>query len=112
MSPPKFPLWIAAAGCLAACVSQNEAPLAPPEPTILLTVERQCGSCHTPSHPDAMTEAIAIFDLEDPDWLSGIPWEVFERVFMPRILPWIPMDTSEAVYGAIAVDLARRRGGE
>lgn len=112
MSPPRFLPCLAAAACLCACASDGEVPLALPKPTILLTVERQCGSCHTPSHADAMAEAIVIFDLEDPDWLSGIPWAEFERAFMPRILPWIPMDTSEAVYGAIAVDLARRRGGE
>jgi hypothetical protein len=112
MALPRFLAHLTAAACLAACANHMSAPLAPPAATTLLTVERVCGECHFSTHADAPPEALAHFDLVDPDWLSGVPWTTFESVFMPRILPWIYYDTPEAVYGAIAVDLAKRRGGE
>jgi hypothetical protein len=111
MGPPRFPPCLAVAACLAACVNYDELPVEPPEASILMTVERVCGECHSSTRDDAEPEVLAHFDLEDPDWLSGIPWEKFESAFMPKILPWIYKDTPEAVYGAIAVDLARQRDG-
>jgi hypothetical protein len=105
-------LLLTAATCLVACGLDPSTPVAPPEATILLTVERVCGECHLSTRDESLPEALAHFDLVDPDWLSGIPWATFESAFMPRMLPWIEFDTAEAVYRAIAIDLAKRRGGE
>jgi hypothetical protein len=112
MNLPRFLRCLAGATCLVACSPQPATPVAAPEASILLTVERVCGECHLSTRADALPEVLAHFDLVDPDWLSGIPWEKFEASFMPLILPWIEFDTAETVYRAIAVDLAKRRGAE
>ena len=112
-NPHKSLPWLAAALSLGACSREpGHEPLAAPEPTILGTVERQCGECHIGSNPGSLPEALAWFDLEDPEWLAGLPRQNFDAAFMARILPWIEMATAEEVHAAIATDLARRGGGE
>jgi mono/diheme cytochrome c family protein len=35
-------------------------------------ITRHCGSCHTRSSAEAKPAALAVFDLEDPIWLSKL----------------------------------------
>jgi hypothetical protein len=76
--------------------------LAPPEFSAALTkgFADACGSCHDSRLRTAKPEALAIFDLADPQWLVGLP-EARRACTLDR------MAGNDAVTAAAKTDLAR-----
>ena len=74
-------------------------------------VVRHCSDCHKRSVSDALPKALAVFDLDKPGWLAGIPTKHLETdgAFMARLLPWTDAKTAGQLRAAVDAELQRRK---
>ena len=74
-------------------------------------VIKHCSDCHKRSVSDALPEALAVFDLDKPGWLAGIPTKHLETdgAFMARLLPWTDAKTEGQLRAAVGAELQRRK---
>ena len=74
-------------------------------------VIKHCSDCHKRSVSDAVPQALAVFDLDEPGWLGGIPTKHLETdgAFMARMLPWTDAKTEGPLRAAVDAELQRRK---
>ena len=119
-----FALLVAAAGLSAASLAACSG--APPVPVVAVAdvdrpalldrtrevVRPHCGTCHTTSSPQAVAEALAIYDLDRADWgaaMSEKQLTTFRRSIARKLEPG---STEQADIDAYVGDLlARARAG-
>jgi hypothetical protein len=101
-------LLLPVAGVVLAC--DRSAPRLVPEKPLSLAdvVTEHCRDCHTRSVSDATPEALAVFDLDDPDWLAGIPSKSF-YAFTARLLPHADARIANELRATVDAELARRQ---
>lgn len=71
-------------------------------------VAEHCRDCHMRSVSDKVPEALAVFDLDDPNWFAGIPSKSF-YAFKARLLPFADARTARELLAVIDAELSRRQ---
>ena len=93
---------------VAACSRAATRIVAERPPVIPGMVVEHCSDCHRHSVSDATPAALAVFDLDDPDWFAGIPSKSF-YAFRARLLPFADSTMASELGAAIDAELARRQ---
>jgi len=96
---------------LIACVRAVPRLSANGEVTIAPMVTSHCSDCHKRSVSDALPNALAVFDLDKPGWLAGIPSKHLEveGAFPARLLPFADSKTAVKLRAVLDAELQRRR---
>jgi hypothetical protein len=77
-------------------------------PVVTGMVTEHCRDCHMRSVSDQVPEALAVFDLDNPDWFAGIPQESW-CAFLSRLLPHADAKKDRELRAVIDAELARRQ---
>ena len=76
-------------------------------PVMVSMVTEHCRDCHKRSISNEVPQALAIFDLDKPNWLAGIPTKSF-CAFLSRLLPYVDPTIDSQLEATIDAELARR----
>ena len=104
-------LLVSADAALIACVRAVPQVRANGEASIAPMVTSHCMDCHKRSVSDTLPNALAVFDLDQPGWLAGIPSKHLEveGAFMARLLPFADSKTARRLRAVLDSELERRR---
>jgi mono/diheme cytochrome c family protein len=73
----------------------------------VVALER-CGTCHQASRPTARAAALAIYNLDTPDWSATLSRSQLEGGFTRRLKPQLDEAGQRLLSDFVAAELARR----